>query len=949
VHLDRFGAVAAQMGLWCMVGLIAGCGGGGGGDTATTPGAGTSGPGVFSAVFSPVALNTYTIQGNPDQVSYSATLSFTGSAGLYLVAEGEPAVVAALDGTISGNTLQGTVTLRGDLAPGSYSTQMKLLACLDTQCATQAAGSPAVLPITYEVRTNIQVQQLVSLQRTGRDPAPSTSLPVTVPAGAGTVQMTVVGNTDAISATFDGASITVTTVQVRSGQYTLQATLRGSSDPRYVQTVTVNYTVNAPPGGEQPLTISPPAVYLYPSQGTMATRTLTATPPTWTSALDPPQILGTSDPFVLTSLGNSQYQVSLDTTGLAVGLHLAQVQFSAGPTGGTASIYVYVQVGTAFYPTGNFNLNLDATTTQAGLVISSPVLTVDGVAAHWTVTTTTPWLSVLRSTGVTGVDTADLQIDPTFAGDPHWWGYSGSITLAIDRAGTSALLVPVSVGNYVPRLDRSAAVLTGSAGRLYVVGALSSTYSALLASGTLHVTGANLVAASYRNDTRFVGDVTDLAIDVSGAVAGQPITIAAVTPLATSQVTIAVKAPVQVPQGYRSLPYGNYRPSAYAAAMDAFYFSGTDTVYRWAQASGSWTLSQGSVPGVSGVALRPDEQRLYAVAGYTLEALDPISFAPLLSGLLGGGPPSPTQFDPAAPSGAASVAFASDDRIIASLVAVMNGQRSSCNAHWIGAGGATGTYLGSRNLVDPAAFVGSADPDQGYWSYTNSQTGVALVASPSRHVVLATDAGGAVSFYQTRVAAWSPAGLAPAGTYMVAVSDDAQRMVRSDGEVLAAGSDLGNLSGVVPLNYLPGGYGLTQDGRYGLVYGYQILLESGAQRARNATLWVVDMSQAPTVPLAAAPVVAAIALADAVGCTSATLAAGESCAHTASVTLSPGSGSAFVLGPRGLAAVPLPSSAIVMTAVGGGAQAFTQPRPAPVSEPASRPVARTVGVLGTSP
>ena len=930
----RFGAVAARVGAWCLATLVAGCGGGSGG-------AGSPSSGAFSATFSPAALDTSTIQGSSDPANFSATLSYTGTSTLYLVADGDPAIVSAVSGSVSGNTLTGTVTLRGDLSPGSYSTQLKVLACLDQQCTRQVAGSPVALPITYVVQPNIQVQQQVTLQRTGQDPAPSVALPVTVPPAAGTVQLSVTGRTDAIYAIFGGTSLVVTTAQVRAGQYTLQATLQGSSDPRYHQTVTITYTVNPPAGGEQPLSVSPVSVNLYAAQGTTATQIFTVTRPTWTSTLDPPQIFGTADPFVLTDLGNGQYQVSLNTSNLVVGLHSANVQFSAGATGGTATAYVYVNVVTAFYPTGNFNITLDATT--ASPRYSSPVVTVDGVAANWSATTTTSWLTLPRSTGVTGVDMVELQIDPTFGGTPYW-SYSGWINLSIDRAGTSPLSVPVSVGNYVPRLDRSVAALAGSAGRIYVEGALSSTYSALLSSGALHVTGANLVSAQYRDDHRFVGDVTELAVDVNGAVAGQPITIAAVTPLESSQVAVAVKAPVQVPQGYLSLPYGNYRPSAYAPGMDAFYFSGLDTIYRWAQAGGAWTLSQATISGVSGVALRPDEQRLYAVAGNMLQALDPISFAALASNPITGGAPSPIQFDAAGPPGTAALSFASDDRLIASLVAVQNGQRTACSAHWIGSASAIGTFTGTRDLIDPTVLPGIADPDQGYWSNMNLQTGVALVASPSRHVILGTDAGGAVSFYQPSLAAWSAGVAVPAGSYMASVSDDAKRVVRSDGEVFGSGSDQGNLSSIVPLTHSAGGFGLTQDGRYGLVYGYQIMIENGAQRARNPTLWLVDMSQVPATPLASAPVVATIALTDAVGCTAAPLAPGETCAHSASVTLSPGSGSAFVLGPRALAAVPLPSSVVVMTAAAHGA-ASPQPRSADTPRPSSTRIARPIGIF----
>jgi len=148
----------------------------------------------------------------------------------------------------------------------------------------------------------------------------------------------------------------------------------------------------------------------------------------------------------------------------------------------------------------------------------------------------------------------------------------------------------------------------------------------MLSSGALHVAGANLLSAHYVTDTRFVGDMVTGVVgrrqrrsggpadhDQRGDAAGE-----------ASQVTIAVKAPVQVPQGDLSLPYGNHRPSAYASGWMRSTSQGPIRFTRWAQAGGAWTLSQATVPGVIGVALRPDEKGLYAIVGAHGRSLDPV-------------------------------------------------------------------------------------------------------------------------------------------------------------------------------------------------------------------------------------------------------------------------------------------------------------------------------------
>jgi hypothetical protein len=904
MHHHHRGARFLRIGLLCLALAVAGCGGGGG--TASP-----SANGSFSVAFSPPAISVETIAGYAQQINYSATLTYTGKANLYLAGDADPSVVAAVTGNAVGNSLSGVISLRGDLAPGTHTTSYLVHACLDQQCATEVSGSPATLPITFVVAPNIQVQQQVSLERTGQDPAPGIDLPVTVPAAAGTVAMTSTGPTNAVGATFDGATLHITTTQVRAGVYVLTITLQGSNDPRYVKTVTVTYTVNPPPGGEQALSVAPGYVNLYLPQGTSTTRPLVVTPPTWTNSWDPPQLVDTSGIpgfLSLTNAGNFNYALAINGASVPAGTYSASVVFSAGATGGTVSVPVTVNVTGVFYPTGVYGITINANSTTADLHMPGQVLTVDGVAAQWTATTGTPWLQLAPTTGVTGVDSLDVAIDPTFAGANDWLE-SGSFNLAVNRPGTLPLSVPVSVYNYLPQVERSVAVLSGTGGRIYVDGAISSVNSALLPSGGLSVTGATLAAASYRTDTRFLGDVSLLALDLTGATPGQAITISVNTPLASSHVTVAVKAPEQVSPGYLVLPYGAYRPSRYAPGLDAFYFSAPDTVYRWAQAGSTWTLAQAAIPGVTGVALRQDEQQLYAADGGTLLGLDPIGLTQIGTGQLLDFNKQPSlQFDGTGPAALATFAYASDGRAIASLASLVGGQPSSRGASWVT------SWAPTRTLVDLTYAPTIGDPGVSLWSGSPVQPGVGLVASPSGHTVVGTDAAGYTGVYQASLAYWNSGPPVPAGVTIVGVSDSGQRMVRSDGTVLDTGNAVGNLANVLPLTDLPGGYSLTQDGRYGLVYAYQIATVNGNPRAGNATLRVVDTSQAPTTPLTSADVVATINLSDAVGCTAPTLAAGETCQHTASITLAPGSDSAFILGPRGIAAVPLPANVAVPTA-----------------------------------
>lgn len=198
--------------------------------------------------------------------------------------------------------------------------------------------------------------------------------------------------------------------------------------------------------------------------------------------------------------------------------------------------------------------------------------------------------------------------------------------------------------------------------------------------------------------------------------------------------------------------------------------------------------------------------------------------------------------------------------------------------------------------------------------------GFGLVRSANGHFIEGVGPQGERTIYRAALRSWT------SGLTLAAVSDSGSRVVRSDG-MLLDGSDnlLGNLASIVPFTPVPGGYGLSSGGRFGFVYGYR-QVGTTTQSATDATLWVVDLNDAATAGVGAAPVIATIALPQAVGCTAA-LVAGETCQHTASIGVAPGDGTAFVLGPRGVAAVPLPaavSSAAPMSSAQNRAKAASQ-------------------------
>ena len=565
------------------------------------------------------------------------------------------------------------------------------------------------------------------------------------------------------------------------------------------------------------------------------------------------------------------------------------------------------------------------------------MVTVDSVPARWTAVSTLPWLRLLRATGITGVDTLDMEIDPTLLSSTDFVTV-GNVDISIDRPGTLSLPLSVGVNDTRPSFQRGTAALVGDRGRIYIEG-LIRTDAAVIDPGILQVTGAVLQQARYLTDTRFVGDVSVLAVDVTGAVAGRPIVVRALGPLVDTAFTTAVEAPTRVPTGYLSLPYGAYRPPQYAPTRDALFFAGSGTVYRWAHDATSWTMTQVAVPGAIDVALRTDAQRLHAVGGTSVRALDPTTLATIGDGTLSSTFFPGNHFDEASPPAQNVLAYAADGRAMAAVyVAGPAGERQSHRLAWIT------SPLGGKFPGDLIDSPGPGDPGSGFGSDVQPELGVAVVASANGRAIAGTYPDGIVVLYRADARQMTGGPRLPAGVPLVAIANDAQRFVRSDGVVVdGAGVPLGGLASIVPFTHIAGGYGMTQDGRYGLVYGYRIVAEAAGDRARDATLWVVDMASVPATPLASAPIVATIALPDAVGCTG-PLGAGQTCRHVASVTVAAGGGSAFVLGPRGIAAVALPAAMVVAPEAVRGSRARALRAPTGAAD--QQPVVRRM--LGTS-
>lgn len=903
--------------------VLASCGGGGGGggNSSSASPSQVGQQGSVTLVFDPSSVDATAIEGAQTTVSASASAKIQAGSNQEFwvgIEQDSLGVIANVDQNFpTYDTYTLGLTLKGDLPAGTYDTGVVLHLCADEGCNKELSGSPVRVPLHYVVKPNIKVQSTVSLARAGRDAAPSQTVTLTVPAEAGAVTAQMSTTTpEALSATLSGTQLTVQTTQVKAGTYTGTVYLQGQSDSRYRNTVSVTYTVNPPVGGEVPLSVDPPSLWTNIQQGKMTTARFKVVRPSWTSQWTPPTLLTKDSVYALRDLGNDEYEVQISGVNASVDLHESTLRFDAGPTGGTVDVRLDAFVNGVFAVGKYAPMTAVAVTeasTDVDLTQSMSVKTYDGGPSTWTATAKVPWLTLIRSSGTAGVDDLLFKVDKTFLLQQHHLMSANAIDVAINRPGILPVSVQVNLLNEITQLQRaSSGTLMGTSGRVYVTAGFDPSYSpdGLLANGYLTVSGATVAHSAVKRALR---------LDVSGAQAGQPLTVAIRSALDPNQIQIKVANAIDVPAGYLALPFASYRPAQYVPGLHALYWSGGGRVFRWSHEGGSWFLSQVAVDGLADMAVSLDETRLYVVASRTIQGFDPETLSFINQGAYSHlyGVTNGVNFDAQTPAGMRALAFLVDGSSFAS-VSVAGAAATEHGALRIGGGDDKSTGISAWDLaVAPHELEGSSFTR----SFAGLSIGSGLVVSPGAQNLLTVDPDGKMRSYDVEVGLWFDGGAIPAGLLVAALSDDGKTFVRSDGVVQIGGNVITNpLSDLLPASQIPGGYGLTPDGRYALIYAYKMINASTGASVQDAKLWVVDLQGATISNPQGARLTSVLGLQGAVGCTG-PLATGETCRHTAQVLVDPSGQSVFVLGPRAVTVASLSQASPVGSTVAAAARA----------------------------
>lgn len=893
--------------------FVVACGGGGGGGDGAGGSGTTPPPTSFAFKFEEPYVSVAPVEGS---VAYSGvTGTLTGLAAgtqVWVGVQGGDALL--LNAVLSTGTINPyltvALTVSDKLAPGTYRDTLKLHICEDEACRKPYPGSPFSTDLVVTVKPNIHLPAEVRISRSGAEPAPRHVLDAELPVDAGDVVVSLDQVGSPMRAFVEGGRIIVETYPVRAGSYVAMLNVSGR-DSRYHARGAIRYDVLPPPGGEKSLAVEtlPGRVFSVPL-GQKALQRIVATRPTWTNDFSEPQLSASCDPaFRLLPTGSDSWELSFDSAGHAVGSYLCDVKFSAGEFGGYVSSSMLVEVGLAFNVQQITPIYVTNESAIADLRRVAQVVMADGGVAQWSAVSSAPWLRLLRTSGTTGRDSLELEIDQsqlaTLAPAAE-----AKLTVSVDRPGVPPQEFKLAVSVGAPVLRRIwPGVLIGSSGRIYLDGVL---LSRILADGKLSVTGATLKSAKLVRDAYYAGDKLVLQLDVSDAVPGGRVEVAYKGALIASRQSLAVKDSAAYPSGFVAKAFGQTKPPSFSARSDALFFAAADRVFRLGLTGSTWALQSAPVPGVIDVDPSPSEARLATLSPGRYTELDPADLTERFSVALpqmeygvnyaygGSG-----QFD------SKSIFHTTDGNTWAQLVRTTGGTINDYGVALLNTGSVLDSFYTTALDTSRGVLFGSASAIQ-------------MLGSAGRGVIMATPArsDGVFSVWMNLAESitrhsftFSP----PARRALVAVSDDGRVTITDDGFARLDGAQSNDLTRSVPPGHTAAGYGLSADGHFALVYSYRMTGSEPTAVASEPTLSILDLRVLDWTGGAKPVVTATLRLEGVPGCGS-PRATGETCEHRAHILVDPLTRNAFVLGPRGIAIAALPPEMKLASRVRGKSQ-----------------------------
>ena len=271
--------------------LLMSCGGGGGGGGDDDD----NGGGNFRVTLDRNSVSWTFYQGADvpagQNITGTATGTFNGQLFVAAIVENNGAVNAInpnIPILLSGTQATASVQPVAGLAAGTYTGRILFLACSDAACNNRIGGTP--LPVTFTVTVQAGVQATPGTITRSIESGNTVVADIAVVPGVNETGFTI-GATPALmqitNQTAGGFRVTLPSLPV--GVYNASIPLTGSNGSR--SSIPITYTVTAPPGGQQLLSVTPSNVTLTASEGSnSAPSEVQVTEATWRPGLRPPLI-----------------------------------------------------------------------------------------------------------------------------------------------------------------------------------------------------------------------------------------------------------------------------------------------------------------------------------------------------------------------------------------------------------------------------------------------------------------------------------------------------------------------------------------------------------------------------------------------------------------------------------------------------------------------------------
>ena len=444
--------------------LLMSCGGGGGGG-----GGDNGGNNNFRVTLDRTSVSWTFYQGAdvpPAQtITGTATGTLNGQLFVAAIVENNGAVNAinpTITISLSGTQATASVQPVAGLAAGAYTGRILFLACSDAACNNRIGGTP--LPVTFTVAVQAGVQATPGTITRSVESGNTVVADIAVAPGVNETGFTIGASAAFVQITNQTAGgFRVTLPSLPVGVYNASIPLTGSNGSR--SSVPITYTVTAPAGGQQLLSVTPPNVTLTAAEGaSSAPSAVQVTEATWRPGLRAPVIeYREGQSWLNITPVQGGYNFVANAANLSIGTYTATVFIANNelpqginePFGNSQQVFVSVTVGPGFIRPADIVRVVDAETWDFELIGDVVINLAGGSPMTWNATSDVPWLLVTPS------GTTDPNSSLQFGIQQLWLSTAENFADHVATVTVTAPGAAITPMSFAVRVQRRMAEVTG--------------------------------------------------------------------------------------------------------------------------------------------------------------------------------------------------------------------------------------------------------------------------------------------------------------------------------------------------------------------------------------------------------------------------------------------------------------------------------------------------------